>query len=149
MILIKKLCKTLSFLAKVNVSSYQVLSFCTILLYLSILLRLLVGPFTYAGVVVFHYWTRITIVSFVTMLTFKTVLTTLFIIDFNRMTSIPEKRVLHCMWMVIFFVTLSHLVHEFTLRQTFGYHHFGRMCFNLYLGKVGKTASCAVSHLYI
>ena len=130
--------------------SCQVLSFCTMLSYLSILLRLLVGPITYAGVVVVHYWIRISIVSFVTMLTFKTVLTTLFIIDFNRMTSIPENRVLHCMWLVTFFCTMIHLVHEFTLRHTFGYHHFGRMCFNLFLGKVGQTARCAIRHdIYI
>ena len=131
-------CKTLSFLAKVNVSSYQVLSGCTILLYLSSMMRLLVGPFAYAGVVVVHYWSRITIVSFETMLTFKTILTTLFILDFNRMASIPEKRVIYCMWMVTFFFTTAHLVHEITLRHTLGYHHFGRLCFNLYLGKVGK-----------
>ena len=130
--------KKITFLAKLNVSSYQVLSFCTILLYLFSMLRLLVGPFTYLGVVVFHYWTRITIVSFVTMLTFKTILTTLFILDFNRMASISEKSVIYCMWLVTFFFTLAHLVHEITLRHTLGYHHFARMCFNLYLGKVGK-----------
>ena len=130
-------------------SSYQVLSGCTILLYLSSMMRLLVGPFAYAGVVVVHYWSRITIVSFETMLTFKTILTTLFILDFNRMATIPEKRVIYCMWMVTFFFTMSHLVHEFTLRHTLGYLHFGRMCFYLYLGKVGQTARCAIRHLDI
>ena len=79
------------------------------------MMRLLVGPFAYAGVVVVHYWTRITIVSFVIMLTFKTILTTLFILDFNRMATIPEKRVIYCMRMVTFFFTMAHLVHEITL----------------------------------
>ena len=75
------------------------------------------------------------------MLTFKTILTTLFILDFNRMTSIPEKSVINFMWMVTTFFTMANLGLEITLRQKLGYHHFGRMCFNLYLGKVCLNAN--------
>ena len=84
----------------------------------------------------YDYCYRISLVSLITMLTFKTVLTILFILDFNRMTSIPEKIVIRFMWMITSIFTLAHLGHEITLRQTLGYHHFGRLCFNLYLGKV-------------
>ena len=119
--------------------SCQVYCCCTNILYLFILLRLMFGPFTYAGVVIVHYWVRITLVSFLTMLTFKTVLTTLFIIDFNRMTSIPEKSVIHFLWMITLIFTMGHLGVEMTLRESLGYHHFGRLCFNLYLGKVCKN----------
>ena len=41
------------------------------------------------------YCFRISVVYFITMLTFKTVLTILFILDFNKMTSIPEKIVIY------------------------------------------------------
>ena len=110
--------------------------FCTILFYLFILLRLIIGPFTYAGVVVVHYWVRMTMVSFLTMLTFKTVLKILLILEFNRMTSIPENTIICFMWMITLIFTLAHLWLEMTLRRTLGYQHFGRLCFNLYLGKV-------------
>ena len=127
-----------TFLAKVNVAICQVLSCCSIIQNLFILLRLLVGPFSYAGVLIDHYWLRITMVSFLTMLTFKMILTTLFILDFNKMTLIPEKMVMRCMWMVTVILTLAHLGLEIYLRHTYEYQHFGRLCFFLYLGKVGQ-----------
>ena len=130
----------MTFSARVSLLSCQVMCFCTIFFYLSILMRLIVGPFTHAGVVFLHYWLRLSLVAFVTMLTFKTVLTTLFILDFNKMTSIPEKSVINFMWMITLMNTLFHLGLEIYLRHTLGYHHFGRLCFNLYLGKVCLNA---------
>ena len=97
----------------------------------------------------YDYCYRISLVSLITMLTFKTVLTILFILDFNRMTSIPEKIVIRFMWMITSIFTLAHLGHEITLRQTLGYHHFGRLCFNLYLGKVCLNAYIITNRQYI
>ena len=134
------LTRIVSFSAKVNLLSCQELCCFTLVLYLTILLRLIVGPFTNAGVVFLHYWVRIMLVSFLNMLTFKTILTTLFILDFNRMTLIPEKSVINFMWMITTIFTLANLGLEITLRQTLGYQHFGRLCFNLYLGKVCLNA---------
>ena len=125
-----------SFSAKVNLLSCQVLCCCTILFYVFILLRLIIGPFTYAGVVVVHYWVRITLVSFLIMLTFKTFLKILFILEFNRMTSIPDNIIIRFMWMSTSIFTLAHMGLEITTREKLGYHHFGRLCFNLFLGKV-------------
>ena len=79
-------------------------------------------------------------VSFLTMLTFKTILTTLFILDFNRMTSITEKSVINFMWMITMILNLAHVGLEITLRQSLGINHYGRLCFNLYLGKVCLNA---------
>ena len=124
------------FSAHLNVATCQVLSCCTVLFYLAILMRIMFGPFTYAGVVALHYWTRLTIVCFFSMLTFKTVLKTLFILDFQKMTSISEHTLMMWMWVVTGICTVAHLVQEAVLRHTLGLHHFGRICFNIYLAKV-------------
>ena len=122
-----------------NVATCQVVSYCTVLLYLAILMRIMFGPFTYAGVVALHYWTRLTILCFFSMLTFKTVLKTLFILDFPKMTSIPEQTVMMWMWVVTSICAMAHLVQEAVLRHALGIHHFGRMCFYIYMGKVRQN----------
>ena len=54
------------------------------------MIRILFGPFPYFGAVAFHYGKRILGVSFLTMLSFKIVVHTLFVIDFDRMATIGE-----------------------------------------------------------
>ena len=88
-------------------------------------------------VVMCHYGTRITVVSFITMLTFKIFLKTLFIIDFDRMAAIPEKNVLVCLALVTTFCTTAHIAEEMFMRNYLGLDHFARFCFNIYLAKVG------------
>ena len=122
--------------AKVNLATCQVVSCCTTFLYLGILLRILCGPFAYSGVVAYHYGTRVTMVSFITMLTFKTVLKSLFILDFDRMAAIPEQKVMVFMVLVTFLSNLVHIGEEVVIRNIRGLDHFGRFCFNVYLGKV-------------
>jgi hypothetical protein len=80
--------------AKVNLAISKVFSICSVSLYLVFLLRIIVGPFPYAVVVAYHYGTRVTGVSFLSMLIFKIILKTYFIIDFNRMTSVSEKKLM-------------------------------------------------------
>ena len=122
--------------AQVNLRTYQVVICCIIVLKIIFLLRILLGPLSYNVVVMVHYGTRITVVSFITMMTFKIFLKTLFIIDFNRMTAIPEKNVLVCLALVTIFCILAHIAEEMFLRNYLGLDHFGRDCFNMYLAKV-------------
>jgi hypothetical protein len=105
-------------------------------LFVGFLVRILLGPFTFAGVVAFHYFTRVTMTSFLTMLTYKTVLNTLFIIDFDKMAAVPEQKVMAWMGVVTSFTTLAHLAEEAVTRNILGLDHFSRWCFNIYLGKV-------------
>ena len=70
------------------------------------------------------------------MLTFKTVLKTLFIIDFDRMAEVPEEKVMVWMVVVTSVCTLAHLGEEAILRNIRGLDHYSRQCYNIYLGKV-------------
>ena len=94
------------------------------------------GPLSYSVVVLFHYGMRITVVSFITIITFKMFLKTLFIIDFDRMAAIPEKNVLVCLVLVTSLCTLAHIAEEMFVRNNLGLDHFARFCFNIYLAKV-------------
>jgi hypothetical protein len=105
-------------------------------LFIGFLLRILLGPFTYAGVVAFHYGIRVHTVSLLFMLTFKTGLNTLFILDFNRMAAVSEKKVMVWMCLSTSTCTLAHMAQEALTRNIRGQDHYARMCFNTYLGKV-------------
>ena len=122
--------------ARVNLATYQVVFCCIIVFHLGVLLRIVYGPLSYNVVVLFHYGSRITVVSFITMLTFKIFLKTLFIIDFDRMAAIPETNVLFCLTFVTSLCTLAHIGEEMFLRNFLGLDHFARACFNIYLAKV-------------
>ena len=124
------------FTARVNLATCNVVSCCTILMNFVVLVRILLGPYTYAGVVAFHYLQRITIVSYLTMIIFKMVMKTLFIIDFDKMASLSEQNVMVCMGVVTSVVTLIHLVLEALTRNNRGLDHYARWCLNTYLGKV-------------
>ena len=130
------------FPVRINLSILEVVSFCFVLLYLAMLLRICVGPFSYLGVVVFHYLTRFTLVSFMTMLTFKIGVKILFILDFDRMAMVSEKWILMCMGVVTSIFTLVHIAAEAFLRNHRKLDHYARGCFNVYLGKV--SLSCVV-----
>ena len=129
-------CKISIFSALVNVATCQVVSYCTVVLFVAVLMRIVFGPFNYGGVVALHYWMRIVWSCTLSMLTFKTVLKTLFILDFQKMSSVPEHTLMTWMWVVTAICTMAHLVQEAVLRHTLGLHHFGRICFNIYLAKV-------------
>ena len=114
----------------------KVTSVLWIILYLVLLGRIMLGPFPYAGVVAFHYLERVGMVSFLTMLSFSRVVKTLFILDFQRMSAVPEKMVMTCMGVITFFCTSAHVVQEALVRRSRGLDHFGRMYFFSYLGQV-------------
>ena len=84
----------------------------------------------------YHYYTRFTVVSLLTMLTFKTILKTLFIVDFDRMAAIPEEKVIRWMVVVTSLCTLAHLGEEAVIRNIHGLDHYSRQCYNIYLGNV-------------
>ena len=126
------------FSAHVNLAAYHTASCCLIILYIGFLLRIILGPFSYAGVVAYHYGFRTTMVSILNMLTFKTGLNILFIWDFNRVANISEKRVMTWMFLTTSISTLAHLFEEAITRDNRGLKHFSRQCFNTYLGKVYK-----------
>ena len=94
------------------------------------------GPFTNLGVVAYHYGMRATSVSFITMLTFSRILKTLFILDFHRMATVPEEKVIICMGLVTFICTLAYLLQEAVVRRIRGLDHFSRWSISIYLGKV-------------
>ena len=73
------------------------------------------------------------------MLTFKTVLKTFFIIDFDRMAAVPEEKVMVWMVVVTSICTLSHLGEEAITRNLLGLDHYARLCLNIYLGKVVQS----------
>ena len=74
--------------------------------------------------------------SFLTMLSFKTVTNTFFIIDFDRMSAVAERMVMIWMGEVTSVCTLTHMLEEAGTRNAKGLDHFARWCFNIYLGKV-------------
>ena len=57
----------------------------------------LLRPFSCNGVVAFHYGARVLVVSFLTMLTLKTVVKMFFVVDFDRKSAVPERKVM--IWM--------------------------------------------------
>ena len=111
-----------------NVATCHVVSCGTVCIYVGILSRLLLGPITLSGVVVMHYVSRIAMVSFLTMLTFKTILKTFFVLDFDKMASIPEGNVMLCLWTVNILLTSAQVSAEVYMRHTRGLHHFGSLC---------------------
>ena len=88
------------------------LTVCTVLMYIALLVRIVFGPFPLYGVVAFHYGLRVTTVSFTIMLTFKRIISALFIIDFDRMAVIPDRHVMICLGDVTFMFTLAHVAQE-------------------------------------
>ena len=70
------------------------------------------------------------------MSTFKTVVRTLFILDFDRMAAVSEKSMMIWMCACNTVSVLVHLGMEAFLWNHQGLDHFGRMCLNVYLGKV-------------
>ena len=112
---------------------------CTIVYYFALLIRIMLGPFTYYGVVAVHYGTRLTLLSFITIITCRTVLKTLFIMDFNRMISISEQKVMVIMWMLTSIISLTQLGLEAITRHLVGLHQFPRLCLFIYLGKVSQS----------
>ena len=134
--LIGNLLSSKNITAQVNLATCRVMSSCALSLYLPVLLRIFFGPFSYGGVVAYHYTTRVCIVSFLTMITFNKVLKTLFILDFERMTAVSEKKVMIWMGVVTSIGTLTHLVEEAVTRRIRGLDQFARLCTNVYLGKV-------------
>ena len=97
------------------------------------MLRIVLCPFSYNGVVAFHYGARVLVVSFLTRLTFKTVFNTFFVVDFDRMSAVPERKVMILMGGVTSVCTLAYL--EAVTRKHKGLDHFARWSFNIYLGK--------------
>ena len=114
----------------------KIFAICSIGIFSAVLLRILLGPFSYSGVVAFHYWIRVTGTSFLAMITFKTLLRTCFILHFDKMTAISEENVIIMMGIFTSIFTITFLVWEVLLRQHLGLDHFARWCLNTYLGKV-------------
>ena len=100
------------------------------------LIRILFGPFPLFGAVALHYGNRILSVSFLTMLFFKTIVHTLFVIDFDRMATIGETGMIIGMGVCTFTFTVAHVAMEALLRNHLGLEHYPRWCFSVYISKV-------------
>ena len=100
------------------------------------MLRMLNGPFSLPAVVFSHYLMRLWTTIMMTMITFNRVLKTLFIIDFQRISLIPEEKVMKLFGFTTFLSSVIYLLQEVAVRYLRGLNHFGRN-FAVYLGKVG------------
>ena len=129
------------FLAQVNLAICRVASTCTSSLYVAVLIRILFGPFAYYGVIAYHYANRLFTVSFLTMLTFNIVLKTLFILDFKRISLIPERKIMNYFGSTTVLCSIMYLLQEAVVRYLRGLEHFSRWSFNIYLGKVSEVFS--------
>ena len=74
--------------------------------------------------------------SFITMLTYNTVLNICFLIDFDKMAAVAEKKVMVVMGVFTSVTTLAHLAEEAVTRTLLELDHYARWCFNIYLGEV-------------
>ena len=126
------------FLATVNLTTCRIVSLLNVVLYAIFIIRILYGPFPLFVVVVHHYLTRLAFVSFLTMITFNRVLKTLFILDFQRISQIPEQRVVRWFGFVTAFASSFYLIQEAIVRNFRGLNHYGSWAISTYLGKVTK-----------
>lgn len=113
-----------------------VFAFFGTVLNLLVLFRILFGPFGYFGVVAFHYGIRICTVSFMTMLSFKIIVQTLFVIDFDHMASMGETGMMTALGAFTTTFTVVHVVMESILRNHRGLQHYPRWCASVYISKV-------------
>ena len=97
--------RTTNISARINLSTNRVMSGLMMIHYLAILARIMLGYFPIPVVVTLHYVNRVNRVSFLTMLAFNSVLKTLFILDFQGMTAVPEKTNLISMGVFTFLCT--------------------------------------------
>ena len=70
------------------------------------------------------------------MLTYKTVINICFLIDFDKMAAVAEKKVMVVMGVFTSVTTLAHLAEEVVTRNMLDLDHYARWCFNIYLGEV-------------
>ena len=119
-----------------NLATCRITTAGTLVLYATVLLRIMFGPFSYLGVAVFHYTLRICIVSFLTMITFNRVLKALFIYDFDRLSLIPDQRVMIVFGVVTALSSVIHFILEWVTRHVHGMDHYGRWDVSAYLGEV-------------
>ena len=124
------------FSAQINLKLLEFVSIFFILLNLFLVFRIIFSPLPYLGIVAYHYLWRITMVSFMTMLTFKIVVKTLFILDFERMAMVSEQRMMMSMGAITTIIIVIHLAAEALLRNHRNLDHYARWCINVYLGKV-------------
>ena len=114
----------------------EVFSIFWISLNLFMVFRITIGPVSYLGIVAYHYIFRLSMVSFMTMLTFKIVVKTLFILDFERMAMVSEQRMMAVMGVFTTILIVIHSAAEAWLRNHRNLDHYARWCINVYLGKV-------------
>ena len=132
------------FSARVNLSMCTVLTTCGIVLYFGLLFRILHGPLPSFAAVAFHYGIRIILVTLLTMLTFKIIVKILFILDFDRMTMIPESTIMCFLCACTTFSIVSHVALEVLLRNLRGLQHYPRWCLVVYISKVTTLQSCII-----
>ena len=82
----------------------------------------------------FHYIFKASAVSNLTNLTFKTIVKTLLLVDFEKMSDIPESFVNLGMFLVNLVSTMLYLVQEYSVREARGLEHYSRLEILKYLG---------------
>ena len=113
-----------------------VTSTLSLLLTTVLIIRIVYGPLVLHWLVTFHYLNKTLEGGFVFMLTFRMVIKLFFILDFDRMSAMPEKRVLICFNLAIVACTGLYLLIEYTSRSLRELNHFPRMTVYVWLGMV-------------
>ena len=125
-----------------------VTSTLSLLLTSILIIRILYGPLALPWLVAYHYLTKTLEGGFVFMLTFRIVIKLFLILDFERMSSMSEKRVLACFSLATFVCTGLHLLNEYISRCLRELDHFPRMNVYLWLGMVYFDHSMIINKLY-
>ena len=119
-----------------NLTTSRIASTLTVFLYLIVILRILLGPLSVVVAIFHHYLMRLAAVSFLTMITFNRVLKTLFILDFQRISLVPEQRLIGLFAFVTIFTSTFYMVQEAVVRDFRGLNHYGSWALSIYIGKV-------------
>ena len=125
-----------------------VTSTLSLLLTTILIFRIVYGPLVLPWLVTYHYLNKTMEGGFVFMLTFRIVIKLFFILDFDRMSSMPEKRVLTCFNLATFACAGLYLFIEYTIRSLRELHHFPRMTVYIWLGMVYFDLGILINKLF-
>ena len=109
-------------------------SFCTVVLFSPILLRIIFGRFSSVSMIGVYYTYRFFSLLILSLLTIKTVLKTTFISHFDTMSNMSDNTVLLAMIPLSVLATLPRVVYEICVKTYAGTPHIGRLALFTFLG---------------
>ena len=88
--------------------------------------RILIGPLSYPGLVVYHYITRSLIVSYLSLATAGGLVQLGLVVRFERLVAVREELVMYVVTVGCFIITAAHLLLEAVTRYKLGLLHIPR-----------------------